>query len=79
VTDYLAVVIGRQRYNAVASLSQLSYEFSLRQSTEGGRDHLVNSFRVSWAFIADVNHCPLEHGALPQASVGKLGIESVQI
>ena len=37
MTDYLAVVIGHQRYNAVASFSQCSYEFSLRQSTEGGQ------------------------------------------
>jgi hypothetical protein len=52
VTDYLAVVIGHKRYNGVASLSQLSYEFSLRQLTEGGRDHLVNSLPVAWVFIA---------------------------
>ena len=58
MTDYLAVVIGHQRYNAVASFSQFSYQFSLGQPTEGGRDHLVNSFAVAWAFIADVNHRP---------------------
>jgi hypothetical protein len=75
MTNCVAPVIGHQRYNAVASFSQLPYEFSLRQLLEGRRDHLVDTFPVARAFIADVNPPRFEHGTSPQPRVGPLGIE----
>ncbi len=58
MTDNLAVFLGHQRDDDVAGLSQLFYEISLSQLTEGRRNDLVDSFRVGWAFIADINHHP---------------------
>lgn len=56
--DNLAVFIGHQRDGAVAGFSQFFYEFCLSRLAEDGRNDLVNSFPVAWAFIADINHPP---------------------
>ena len=67
------VLLRDQRDDTVARFSQFFHKLSFGRLTKGGRNGLVNSFPIPWAFIANVDHLHrFEHGAVRLASKGPL-------
>jgi hypothetical protein len=67
------VLLRDQRDDTVARFSQFFHKLSFGRLAKGGRNGLVNSFPIPWAFIANVDHLHrFEHGAVRLASKGPL-------